>query len=384
MQYLKYYISPLTLVLALYTCTLGPLYPTAFFIGISLFIILGDIMIKEDSMEASHQNQFILNLPMYINLPLILLLVFMTVFVISSNPSVELAQRLKTIIGVDLMALNRSVHLLDKISLVALTSLFIGVMGTVPGHELVHRIKNKFDMFMGNWLLALSWDCAFAIEHVYGHHKNVGLESDPATAKRGENLYRFILRAIIKEQKDAWTIENSRLRKTHHSVFSIKNRMVIGHMRSGSIAFIAYLVGGLSGMFIFILCAFIAKCLLEVINYTEHYGLVRVPGQPVKPHHSWNTNSAISSMYLYNVTRHSSHHEKSHLKYWELKSYPNAPTMPQGYLSMLYLAIFLPWLYHKIMAPRLIDWDRNYASKEEQNIAQFHNQSSNIHVLQNK
>jgi len=384
LQYLKYYISPLTLVLALYTCTLGPLYPTAFFIGISLFIILGDIMIKEDSMEASHQNQFILNLPMYINLPLILLLVFMTVFVISSNPSVELAQRLKTIIGVDLMALNRSVHLLDKISLVALTSLFIGVMGTVPGHELVHRIKNKFDMFMGNWLLALSWDCAFAIEHVYGHHKNVGLESDPATAKRGENLYRFILRAIIKEQKDAWTIENSRLRKTHHSIFSIKNRMVIGHIRSGSIAFIAYLVGGLSGMLIFILCAFIAKCLLEVINYTEHYGLVRVPGQPVKPHHSWNTNSAISSMYLYNVTRHSSHHEKSHLKYWELKSYPNAPTMPQGYLSMLYLAIFLPWLYHKIMAPRLIDWDRNYASKEEQNIAQFHNQSSNIHVLQNK
>ena len=384
MQYLKYYISPLTLVLALYTCTLGPLYPTAFFIGISLFIILGDIMIKEDSMEASHQNQFILNLPMYINLPLILLLVFMTVFVISSNPSVELAQRLKTIIGVDLMALNRSVHLLDKISLVALTSLFIGVMGTVPGHELVHRIKNKFDMFMGNWLLALSWDCAFAIEHVYGHHKNVGLESDPATAKRGENLYHFILRAIIKEQKDAWTIENSRLRKTHHSIFSIKNRMVIGHIRSGSIAFIAYLVGGLSGMLIFILCAFIAKCLLEVINYTEHYGLVRVPGQPVKPHHSWNTNSAISSMYLYNVTRHSSHHEKSHLKYWELKSYPNAPTMPQGYLSMLYLAIFLPWLYHKIMAPRLIDWDRNYASKEEQNIAQFHNQSRNIHVLQNK
>ncbi len=384
MQYLKYYISPLTLVLALYTCTLGSLYPTAFFIGISLFIILGDIMIKEDSMEASHQNQFIMNLPMYINLPLILLLVFMTVFVISSNPSVELAQRLKTIIGVDLMALNRSMHPLDTISLVALTSLFIGIMGTVPGHELVHRIKNKFDMFMGNWLLAFSWDCAFAIEHVYGHHKNVGLESDPATAKRGENLYRFILRAIIKEQKDAWIIENNRLRNTHHSIFSIKNRMLIGHIRSGSIAFIAYLVGGLNGMLIFILCAFIAKCLLEVINYTEHYGLVRVPGQPVKPHHSWNTNSAISSMYLYNVTRHSSHHEKSHLKYWKLKSYPNAPTMPQGYLSMLYLAIFLPWLYHKIMAPRLIDWDRNYASKEEQKIAQFHNQSGNIHVLQNK
>ena len=201
MRYLKYYISPLTLVLALYTCTLGSLYPTAFFVGFSLFIILGDIIIKEDLVEASHQNQFILNLPIYLNLPLILLLAFMTVFVLSSSPSLGLAQWFTNITGIDLLAIKRSTHPFDAISLVALTSLFIGVMGTVPGHELVHRIKNKFDMFMGNWLLAISWDCAFAIEHVYGHHKNVGLESDPATAKRGENLYFFILKSSPKRAK---------------------------------------------------------------------------------------------------------------------------------------------------------------------------------------
>ena len=61
-------------------------------------------------------------------------------------------------------------------------------------------------MFIGIWLLSLSWDCAFAIEHVYGHHKNVGLPIDPATAKRGENIFVFIFRAIVKEQKDAWKI----------------------------------------------------------------------------------------------------------------------------------------------------------------------------------
>ena len=44
-------------------------------------------------------------------------------------------------------------------------------------------------MFVGNWLLAFSWDCTFAIEHVYGHHKNVGFPEDPATGKRGENIY---------------------------------------------------------------------------------------------------------------------------------------------------------------------------------------------------
>ena len=49
-------------------------------------------------------------------------------------------------------------------------------------------------MFVGNWLLALSWDCTFAIEHVYGHHKNVGYANDPVTASRTERLIMCILK----------------------------------------------------------------------------------------------------------------------------------------------------------------------------------------------
>lgn len=340
------------------------------------------MIVKEDKVEPKYENQFIYNLPMYLNLPLIVLLVLVTVFYLSSSPSIELANWLNNILGVNLLNTKDSLHPIDSISLIALTSLFIGIMGTVPGHELVHRINNKFDLFMGNWLLATSWDCAFAVEHVHGHHKNVGLESDPATAKRGENLYLFIFKAIIKEQKDAWAIESKRLKRKNINVLNLKNRMLTGYARSSLISLLSYFIGGLSGLLVFLLCAFIAKCLLEVINYTEHYGLVRAPGQPVKPHHSWNTNSAISSMYLYNVTRHSSHHEKSYLQYWKLKSYPDAPTMPQGYLSMLYLAIFLPWLYHRVMAPRLIHWDNNYANDDEKKISYLHNQQSKIALLQ--
>ncbi len=384
MKYLKYYISPATIIIAVYVSSLGTFYPTVFFIGFSLFIILGDIMIKDDSAEEDYNNVFLLNLPIYINFPLVLVLVYLTVFVLSSDPSIAVANWVQQILNIDLFAIKNAMHTLDAIFLVALTSLYIGVMGTVPGHELVHRINNRFDMFIGNWLLAISWDCAFAVEHVYGHHKNVGLESDPATAKRGENLYGFVLRAIGKEHSDAWKLENRRLMKNNRFRFSLGNRMLVGYMRSISLSVVAFLIGGISGMLIFLLCSFIAKCLLEVINYTEHYGLVRVQGQPVKPHHSWNTNSAISSIYLYNVTRHSSHHEKSHLKFWELKSYVDAPTMPQGYLSMLYLAIFLPRLYHNIMAKRLIDWDQNYASAEELKLSYLHNQRSNIPLLQNK
>ena len=381
MKYLKYYISPITIVLAIYTCSSGAYHSTLFFIGFSLFIILGDIFVREDANEDQYSHVYLLDLPMYINFPLLMILVAITVFVLSNDPSIAFADILKNYLNIDLVNMRQSMTLSDSIFLTALTGLFIGIMGTVPGHELVHRKKSKFDMFMGNWLLAFSWDCAFAVEHVYGHHKHVGLPSDPATAKRGENIYFFILRAIIKEQKDAWNIELSQARRREQPLFSIHNRMLIGYLKSLSITCIAYLIGGFSGLLIFLLCAFIAKSLLEVINYSEHYGLIRVSGEPVYPRHSWNSNSTMSSIYLYNVTRHSSHHEKANLKYWELRSYNDAPMMPQGYLTMLYMALFLPYFFHKMMAKKLVEWDKSYATDRERVLALEQNKKSGIPLL---
>ena len=381
MKYLKYYISPITIILAIYTCSSGAYHSTLFFIGFSLFIILGDIFVREDANEDKYSHVYLLDLPMYINFPLLMILVTITVFVLSNDPSIAFADILKNYLNIDLVNMRQSMTLSDSIFLTALTGLFIGIMGTVPGHELVHRKKSKFDMFMGNWLLAFSWDCAFAVEHVYGHHKHVGLPSDPATAKRGENIYLFILRAIIKEQKDAWNIELTQARRREQPLFSIHNRMLIGYLKSLSITCIAYLIGGFSGLLIFLLCAFIAKSLLEVINYSEHYGLIRVSGEPVYPRHSWNSNSTMSSIYLYNVTRHSSHHEKANLKYWELRSYNDAPMMPQGYLTMLYMALFLPYFFHKMMAKKLVEWDKSYATDRERVLALEQNRKSGIPLL---
>ena len=383
MKYLKYYISPLTIITAIYTCSIGAYYSTLFFIGFSLFIILGDMIVKKDASEETYSYVLLLDVPMYINLPLLMLLVLITVFALSSDPSDLFQSICMNYLNIDLFNMRQSMNVADSISLVALTGLFIGIMGTVPGHELVHRKKDKFDMFMGNWLLAFSWDCAFAIEHVYGHHKNVGLAHDPATAKRGENIYLFILRAIIKEQKDAWSIELNQAKRREQSFISIRNRMIIGYCRSLFITFIAYLIGGISGVLIFLLCAFIAKSLLEVINYSEHYGLIRVPGETVFPRHSWNSNSTMSSIYLYNVTRHSSHHEKANLKYWELKSYNDAPMMPQGYLTMLYMALFLPHFFHRMMGKKLIEWDNNHATDSERILAIEQNKKSGIPLLMN-
>ena len=381
MKYLKYYISTITLFSAMYFCTRGSYYPTIYFIGFSLFIILGDIFIAEDDKEREYNNLFLLNLPIYINLPILISYLMMVAFILGNSSPNFFSNFLLTYFNLDLLYAREAMTMMDSIFLVALSGLFIGIMGTVPGHELSHRTKEKLDMSMANWLLSLSWDCAFAIEHVYGHHKNVGLAIDPATAKRGENIYSFIIKAIVQEQKDAWTIECERLQRKGLSLISLKNRMITGYSRSALVTVLAYFIGGLSGMLIFLLCAFIAKSLLEVINYTEHYGLIRIEGERVSPRHSWNSNSIMSSIYLYNVTRHSSHHEKANLKYWELRAYDGAPMMPHGYLTMLYLAIFAPFYFHKIMAKKLIDWDANYASEQERELSKISNRDSGIPAL---
>ena len=348
---------------------MGSHAPTVFFISFSFLIIMGDIFLEKDVTREKYSYPILINLPIYINLFLLMILVTMVTYIFGNQSSLWLVDIFNSYLFIDLVHAKHSITLLDKISFISLTSLFIGITGTVPGHELTHRKRAKLDMFLGNWLLAFSWDCAFALEHVYGHHKNVCLPNDPATAKRGQNIYTFIIPAIITEQKDAWKIEFDHLKRRGNNPYGIHNKMVLGYLRSLSITISAYFIGGIVGMLFYLLCAFIAKSLLEVINYTEHYGLVREPNQPVCTRHSWNSNNIMSSLLLFNVSRHSAHHEKPNLKFWELDAYPDAPMMPHGYLSMLYLALFLPFLYHKIMAKKLMDWDEYYATPMERKIA---------------
>ncbi len=364
-KYLKYYISTVTLVLAIFVCLLISEGPVIFLLGFSLFVIIGDYLIKSDTKVHKYKYKFFLDLPTYLNLPLLLLFMVLSISYITEYRNVYIAHIIENYLYLDISNLRASVSIFGKVSFVILSSLFIGIMGTVPAHELTHRKHNRFDMFIGNWLLAFSWDCAFAIEHVYGHHKNIGLVNDPATAKRGEGLYGFIMRATIKEQVDAWRIEISRLKRKNISLFSLNNRMLTGYARSLLITGLIYLLSQFQGLVIFLMISFISKFLLESINYIEHYGLVRVPGQPVRPAHSWNSNHYLSSIYLCNVTRHSAHHEKSNLKYWELQPYKNAPKTPFGYLSVLYLTIFFPYLYRRIMKKKLKDWDLHFANREE-------------------
>jgi alkane 1-monooxygenase len=223
-------------------------------------------------------------------------------------------------------------------------------------------------MVVGRWLLAFSFDTSFAIEHVYGHHRYVATTEDPATAPRGRNVYFHMVASTLRGNLSAWKIEAQRLAKRKRPLLSWHNAFLRGHAMSIVLLVLAYAMGGLTAAAYFSACALWGKALLEVVNYMEHYGLVRNAALPVEPRHSWNTNRRISSWALFNLTRHSHHHAQGEVPYHDLRPYPEAPTMLGGYLTTLVIAL-IPPLWHYLMVPKLRAWDREHASAEERVLA---------------
>jgi len=99
--------------------------------------------------------------------------------------------------------------------------------------------------------------------------------------------------------------------------------------------------------------------LLEVVNYLEHYGLLRQKKgdgryERCLPQHSWNSNNVASNVLLYHLQRHSDHHANPTRRYQALRHVEEAPQLPTGYAGMIVLAWFPP-LWRRVMDRRLLD-----------------------------
>ena len=101
--------------------------------------------------------------------------------------------------------------------------------------------------------------------------------------------------------------------------------------------------------------------ILEAINYIEHYGLTREKVsefryEKVNPSHSWNADNQIGRAVLFELTRHSDHHENPSKPYQVLQSPGNTPELPTGYPGMILLSL-VPPLFFLIMHKRLEEYN---------------------------
>ena len=231
-----------------------------------------------------------------------------------------------------------------------------GAIGITFAHELVHRSR-PFERALGEILLASVSYTHFAIEHVHGHHRQVGTPHDPATARLGQSFYRFLPRTLVGSVCSAWRLEVERLARRGRGAFSPGNRMLRYALTQAVIYGVVWRVYGAAGVAIFAGQAVVAFSLLEVINYIEHYGLMRkeiAPGiyERIQPQHSWDSSYRLSNWMLINLARHSDHHCVAAKRYQSLELAPQAPQLPAGYGAMFLLALCPP-LWFRVMDPRV-------------------------------
>jgi len=351
MQLARFAIPHVLIALCAACLHAGGWWPWAFFAGLSALVTLGDRLGPQDRVCLDGANPRVGNALLLFVLPALVALLSLAVY--------------SMVVG----AYDRDYTTVQLLGVALSLGLLIGGVGTSAAHECMHRPRGHYLRSVGDWLMALSMDGVFPIEHNHGHHKHVGTPADAATARRGESVYRFIVRSTWGEYSNAWRVEQQRLYRRGCPLWSPHNRYLRALARSAVFPLLAGWIGGPLCALVVLLSMLWAKVLLETVNYIEHYGLVREPNAPIEPRHSWNSTAWMSGTITFLLTRHSHHHQHGALPFWRLNDMPDAPMLPWGYLSAIYIALLRPAHYRAVMQPHLDHWFDHYASREECQLA---------------
>ncbi len=237
--------------------------------------------------------------------------------------------------GLIAVTTSASLHTLYVVSIGA--GAISGMFGIPVAHELMHR-ERRFERALAALQMTLFSYTHFCIEHVEGHHHNVGLRRDPATARFGETLYAFLPRSVFGGFTSAWRLDRQRVLRYLLAIASVYAAVALAFGWRGIVFFAAQSAVGI--------------LIIEVINYVEHYGLVRQESEPVTNRHSWNSSHRISNWLMFNVPRHSDHHADADRPYPLLRHAPDARQLPAGYFAMFVLALFPP-LWRLVRDPHI-------------------------------
>ena len=255
----------------------------------------------------------------------------------------------------------------ETIGALWLTGYLFALAGATVAHELTHR-NNRFAKLSAYLLLGFTGNASFVdLPH---------LHASPA----GRHLSR-------RRHGTAWRTlahfhgahaARSNLRKPRASRRHVCGARVCPHIPGEtnsswriSCRWQSWLSPGSSpagrACWSFSLAGLIGRSFHELINYVQHYGLVRVENSPIRSHHSWDCYRTISNVLHYNLPRHSDHHMFANKAFWQLDTQQTAPTLPYGYQTMAFIALTPP-LWRHIMRPLLADWDQRFASDAEREV----------------
>jgi len=226
-----------------------------------------------------------------------------------------------------------------------------GSSAIVIAHEMIHR-KNILWQQLGKLLLFSAGNIYFFVEHLRVHHKWVGTNHDPATARLNESVYHFFFRSTAGQIIHAIRLENLRLKSSAKS-FTVFGNYVYRNLLLQIMfcVFLLYAIG-ITAVTGYIIQILVANFLLEYTNYIEHYGLSRKDNERVTASLSWQSDKVISRFFLIDLSRHSDHHYFASKPFHTLDTHGESPVLPTGYITGIYLAL-IPGLWFKVVNKRL-------------------------------
>ena len=236
-------------------------------------------------------------------------------------------------------------------------------LGSVNGvainiaHELGHK-KEHMERWFARIALAPTFYGHFFIEHNRGHHVRVATPADPASSRLGETFWEFLPRTVTGSLRNAWRLEQVRLRRVGRRTVSADNDVLNAWAISVVLWGAVLALFGVDSMPFLLIQAVFGFALLEAVNYLEHYGLARRQlsdgrWEQVDPRHSWNNNNTVTNLFLYHLQRHSDHHANPTRRYQALRHFEESPQLPSGYATMIVLAYFPP-LWRRVMDKRVL------------------------------
>ncbi|MEJ7795693.1 MAG: fatty acid desaturase [Nocardioides sp.] len=269
----------------------------------------------------------------------------------------------------------------------------IGGIGINTAHELGHK-RESHERWLSKIALAPVFYGHFYIEHNRGHHVRVATPEDPASSRLGENFYQFWARTVFGSLKSAWRLEKRRYARRKQHPFRIGNDVLNSWLMT--LVLWGVLVAWLGVVLLpfLVIQAVVGFSLLEVVNYMEHYGMLRQKVgvgdrqryERVDPSHSWNSNNIATNVLLYHLQRHSDHHANPTRRYQALRDFEESPVLPTGYAGMIVLAA-VPAVWRRVMDPRVVGHFKGDVSranisprKREKILAQYGAAASAAHA----
>lgn len=245
------------------------------------------------------------------------------------------------------------------------------VLATPALHEMFHR-ENTFLRWFGRLGMVMIFDPWREITHVVTHHVRTVTPTDPDYARRGENLYRHLYCSFKGQIIESYHLERQMWTKRNRKWWDPRNAWV---WRAGILVLffgLLWALGGWKGAVAGVaVCLFGPRTFLEIFNYTQHYGLVTGKPGCFENHQTWNHLTPFVRIMALEITNHAGHHQDSYKPFYELVPDKEGPKQPQ-FLICLLLA-FVPPLWFMMIKPRLMHWDRHYATPQEREIAEAEN-----------